>query len=64
MCHSGLLKVLKELTADGAIVLLPAGSDEFLKHIVDECIYTNREYDILELQKLYDERFDNKDWIK
>lgn len=31
MCQSGLLKVLKELTADGAIVLLPAGSDEFLK---------------------------------
>ena len=64
MCQSGLLKVLKELTADGAIVLLPAGSDEFLKHIVDECIYTNREYDILELQKFYDERFNKKDWIK
>lgn len=64
MCHSGLLKVLKELTADGAIVLLPAGSDEFLRHIVDECIYTNREYDISELQKFYSERFDKGEWFK
>lgn len=64
MCHSGLLKVLKELTADGAIVLLPAGSDKFLKHIVDECIYTDREYDISELEKFYSERFGKNDWIK
>ena len=64
MCLSGLLKVLKELAADGAIVLLPAGSDEFLKHIVDECIYTNREYDIDEMKKRYDEVFDKGEWIK
>jgi len=57
MCLSGLLKVLKTLTADGAIVLLPAGSDEFLKHIADECIYTNHEYDIENLRKLYSEEF-------
>ena len=64
MCQSGLLKILKELTSDGAIVLLPAGSDEFLKHIVDECIYTNHEYDIGELQKLYAEKFDGEEWFK
>lgn len=64
MCQSGLLKVLRELTADGAIVLLPVGSDEFLKHIVDECIYTNYEYDIGELQKLYAEKFDGEKWFK
>lgn len=64
MCQSGLLKVLKELTADGAIVLLPAGSDEFLIHIVDECIYTNREYDISLLQKFYAEKFDREEWVK
>jgi len=46
------------------IVLLPAGSDEFLKHIVDECIYTNREYDISGLRKLYAEMFQKEEWIK
>ena len=64
MCCSGLLKVLKELTADGAIVLLPAGSDEFLKHIADECIYTNHRYDIAQLKKLYAEKFDGEKWFK
>ena len=64
MCQSGLLKVVRELTADGAIVLLPAGSDEFLRHIVDECIYIKREYDISELQKFYAERFNKEEWIK
>lgn len=64
MCQSGLLKVLRELTADGAIVFLTAGSDEFLKHIVDECIYTNREYDVLELKKRNEELFGKNDWIK
>lgn len=64
MCCSGLLKVLKELVAEGAIVLLPAGTDEFLKYIVDECIYTNPEYDIGELRKLYAEKFDGEKWFK
>ncbi len=64
MCNCGLLKVLRELTDDGAIILLPVGSDEFLKHIVDECIYTNREYDISELRKLYGEMFQKEEWIK
>ena len=64
MCNSCLLKVLRELTDDGAIVLLPAGSDEFLTHIVDECIYINPEYDTLELQKFYAEMFEREEWIK
>ena len=64
MCRSGLLKVLKELAADGAIVLLPSGSDDFLKHIVDECIYTKHEYCIEELQKFYAENFSGENWFK
>lgn len=64
MCCSGLLKVLKELVAEGAIVLLPAGTDEFLKYFVDECIYTNPEYDIGELRKLYAEKLDGEKWFK
>lgn len=64
MCQSGLLKVLRELTAGGAIVLLPAGSDEFLKYIVDECVYTNREYDIGKLQKRYAEKFAGEKWFR
>lgn len=64
MCCSGLLKVLKELAADGAIVLLPAGTDEFLKYIVDECIYTNHEYDIRQLREIYEEKFNGGKWFK
>lgn len=64
MCQNGLLKALRELTATGAIVLLVAGSDEFLKHIVDECIYTNSKYDIPNLREFYAERFDKGEWIK
>lgn len=64
MCQSGLLKALRELISYGAIVLLVAGSDEFLKHIVDECIYTDYKYDILELQQLYSKLFDKEEWIK
>ena len=64
MCQSGLLKVLRELTADGAIVLLPAGSDEFLIHIVDECVYTKCDYDILGLKRFYAENFDGEEWVE
>ena len=39
MCQSGLLKALRELTDAGAIVLLPVGSDEFVKYIADKCLY-------------------------
>lgn len=45
MCQVGLLKVLRELTSTGAIVLLPVGSDIIMKHIADECIYIRRDYD-------------------
>ena len=34
------------------------------EHIVDECIYTNHEYDIAGLQKLYAEKFDGEEWFK
>ena len=53
MCQSSLLKPLRELTDSGAVILLPAGSDEFLKHIADEVIYLNRQYDIKRLKKFY-----------
>lgn len=46
MAQQELIKVLRNLTDAGAMVLLPAGSDVFLKHMVDECIYLNREYDL------------------
>lgn len=64
MCQSGLLKVLRELTQKGAVVLLPVGSDEFVKHIVDECIYINPEYDIISLKSQYKEFVGTNDWIK
>ncbi len=62
MCESGLLKALRALTDDGAVVLFPTGSDEFIKHIADEIIYLNRSYDINALKKFYVEQF-NKDFI-
>lgn len=66
MCQSGLLKALRELTDSGAVVLLPCGSDAFLKHIVDECIYLDRERDcyLEELQNRYQEIFGHGDWIR
>lgn len=53
MSQTGLIKVLRNLTDSGAIVLLPACSDVVLKHIVDECVYLNRAYDIDSLRQLY-----------
>lgn len=66
MCQSGLLKALRELTDSGAVVLLPCGSDDFLKHIVDECIYLDRERDcyIKELRNRYQEIFEHGEWIR
>lgn len=66
MCQSGLLKALKELADSGAIVLLPCGSDYFLKHIVDECIYLDRMHDCYmeELRSRYQEIFGHKEWIR
>ena len=64
MCGSVLLKALRELTADGAVVLLPVGSDEFMKYIADECIYMDPEYDVLRLKNSYDELFGKQEWVK
>ena len=63
MCQSALLKALKELTASGSIVLLPVGSDDFMKHIADECIYIKREYDVEELKERYQEMVGKGEWI-
>jgi hypothetical protein len=46
MCQSGLLKVLDELKKYSALIVLPAGSDKFMKHIADEIIYIDPDYDI------------------
>lgn len=63
MCQSGLLKVLRELTNSGAVVILPAGTDDFIKHIADKCIYVNHTYNIDILREQYRELFNNYDWI-
>ena len=54
---------MRELTTSGAIVFLAAGSDYFVKHIVDECVYLDKEFDIDGLKKVYQELFHNADWI-
>lgn len=64
MLQNGLLKALRNLRDDGAIVLLTVGSDVVLKHIVDECIYLDREYDFENLKKVYLEEFGENNWIK
>ena len=62
MCQSCLLKALRELTKSGALVILPVGSDEFIKHIADEVIYLNHNYDIDDLRQFYDKQF-GEHWI-
>ncbi len=62
MCKSGLLKALRGLTDYGGVVILPTGSDEFIKHIADEVIYLDRKYDIDHLKMIYTQQY-NKDWI-
>lgn len=65
MCQSGLLKALRELTDAGAIVLLPVGSDEFVKYIADKCLYIKPcSYNIDNLKQRYKELFNRDDWIK
>ena len=39
MSGSNLFKVLKFLTEHGCLVVLPVGSDAFMKDIADECVY-------------------------
>lgn len=65
MTQQGLMKVLRNLTDSGSMVLLPAGSDAFLKYIVDECVYLNRgEYDIDYLRQMYSDKFGEGNWVK
>lgn len=63
MCCSSLLKALRELTDSGALVVLPAGSDAFLKHIADEIVYLDREFDVEEMKAFYSEQW-GKEWVK
>ena len=64
MCQSGLLKALRELTGAGAIVLLPVGSDEFVKHIADKCVYIKPcNFNIDDLRQRYKELFNRDGWI-
>ncbi len=63
MCGSSLLKCLRELTDNGALIVLPSGSDTFIRHIVDEVIYLDRSYDIDSLKSFYSKQW-NADWIK
>ncbi|MCM1112414.1 MAG: hypothetical protein NC399_04085 [Muribaculum sp.] len=65
MCLSGLVKVLRELTESGAVVFLAAGTDGFVKHIVDECIYLDldREFLVGELRERYGKMFKHEEWI-
>lgn len=63
MCCSSLLKSLRTLTDYGAIVILPTGSDEFIKHIADEVIYVNRGYNIDSLKQFYS-KYNNGEWIR
>ncbi|WP_303765963.1 hypothetical protein [Ruminococcus flavefaciens] len=62
MCRSNLLKALHELTDSGALVVLPVGSDEFIKHIADEVIYLGKSYNIAEL-KNFNTAFFGEDWV-
>lgn len=62
MCNSGLLKALRSLTSSNALVILPTGSDEFIKHIADEVIYVDPHYDIDDLRNFYSQRY-NAEWI-
>lgn len=62
MCQSSLLKALRSLTSSNALVILPTGSDEFIKHIADEVIYVDPHYDIDDLRNFYSQRYNDK-WI-
>lgn len=62
MCQSSLLKALRELTKSGALVILPAGSDEFIKHIADKVIYLDKSYDIDALSLFYNKQY-GETWI-
>lgn len=45
MYNSNMFNALKYLSDKGAIVILPVGSDTFIKMVVDECIYLDPVYE-------------------
>lgn len=62
MCQSGLVNALRELSNTRVIVLLPAGSDEFVKYTVNKCINIEPwNYDIDDLRYKYKELFNRDD---
>ncbi|MBQ5311419.1 MAG: hypothetical protein ILP19_05195 [Oscillospiraceae bacterium] len=50
MCASYLYRVLRELASYGALVVLPCGSDAFLRYITDELIYLDPGFDGQDIQ--------------
>ena len=62
MCQSGLVNALRELSNTRAIVLLSAGSDEFVKYIIDKCINIEPwSFEIDDLRHKYKELFNRDD---
>lgn len=64
MSCSGLVKALRELTDSGALVLLPVGSDRFMKHIADACIYVDEEHETNNLKQYYRKVFGKREFIR
>lgn len=64
MSSSGMLKALRELTDSGGVVLLPVGSDGFMKHIADHIIYVDEEYETNRLRQYYGEVFGEGGFIR
>ena len=60
MCCSGLLKCLRELTDNGALIALPTGSDSFIKHIADEIVYLDKEHDTDALREHYSKHWNGE----
>ena len=45
MYGSNMFKALRYLADKGTIIVLPVGSDTFIKSVVDECIYLDPVYE-------------------
>ena len=45
MCRQGLVQALRQLTDSGAVVVLPTGSDTFLRQIADEVVYLDPSFE-------------------
>ena len=44
-CRQGLVQALRQLTDSGAVVVLPTGSDTFLRQIADEVVYLDPSFE-------------------